>query len=235
MASMFAKLVTYKKNKNPFAFEWAIYRKSDKILQEFLSEDIPSNSRILDVGCGSASYWNLRSDLNWVGVDINPESKATFVIESNKAYPFENEVFDAIILSFSIEHIANLDLLIKELTRVLKQGGIVVIRCPFLYPLHDTPDDYWRFSLEGLAILFSNFKMVKFNYAGNYFLGAAVYRNYYLLQTFERVFSQGFWRAFFFLPFILTIFVGNLISLFLSNLDKTEKFPVFLSASYKKQ
>jgi hypothetical protein len=38
--------------------------------------------------------------------------------------------------------------------RVLKPEGRIVVSVPFLFPIHDAPGDYWRFTKYGLRYLF---------------------------------------------------------------------------------
>lgn len=236
MPSVFAKIVTYNKTQNPLAFEWLIYRHDMSKFKNILST-VPHGQMILDIGCGSAKYWSLRPDLNWLGIDVNSESKAEIIIKPNENYPIEDNSVDAVLLSFSIEHISNLTHLLSELNRVLRNNGLIIIRCPFMYPLHDTPDDYWRFSIEGLDKLFSNFSKVSARVSGNYFRGAAVNRNYFLLQFYENFLNGRFRKALryiFFAPFIFLILWTNLFSFALSRLDKTGKFPIFVDVTYSK-
>ena len=41
----------------------------------------------------------------------------------------------------------------REATRVLRSGGQLILQTPFLYPLHDIPHDFQRWTLPGLEAL----------------------------------------------------------------------------------
>lgn len=52
-----------------------------------------------------------------------------------------------------LELIWNPSLPIKEIFQVLKKDGLFVGYVPFLYPIHNQPTDYWRFSKSTLSKL----------------------------------------------------------------------------------
>ena len=55
-----------------------------------------------------------------------------------------------------LELIWNPSLPIKEIFQVLKKDGLLVGYVPFLYPIHNQPTDYWRFSKSTLSNLLKN-------------------------------------------------------------------------------
>jgi len=228
MPSLYSKIVTYKKECNPFAFEHVLYKKDSRKMESLLSS-VPSGAKILDVGCGSGKYWNIRNDLNWIGLDVDSSSRASILINNGDNYPIQSESFDAVIMSFSIEHISNTPHLIQEVYRVLKSKGVLIIRCPFIYPLHDSPDDFYRFSPSGLSANLGNFDMKEININGGFFEAQAVNSNYFLLQTYNKcslIYPRHFFKLFLFLPFLMITLLNNILSLLLSKLDMTEKFPI---------
>ena len=64
----------------------------------------------------------------------------------------EAERFDLIILSQTIEHIYDFTKAFLECGRLLKEGGHLIVDCPFMYPFHGTADygDYWRMSNQAM-------------------------------------------------------------------------------------
>jgi SAM-dependent methyltransferase len=58
---------------------------------------------------------------------------------------------DGVLATEVLEHCADPEQVIREARRVLKPGGLFFFTVPFLWPLHDVPDDEYRytpFSLE---------------------------------------------------------------------------------------
>ena len=63
--------------------------------------------------------------------------------------------FDAIICCSTFEHIKYPWIAALEIARCLRMGGVVFVQTHQSYPIHGAPFDYWRFSSECLANLFS--------------------------------------------------------------------------------
>jgi hypothetical protein len=62
--------------------------------------------------------------------------------------------FDAVFSIAVMEHIAMPWIAAVEMNRVLKLGGLALHRAPQTWPVHAQPNDFWRFTDEGLKVLF---------------------------------------------------------------------------------
>jgi SAM-dependent methyltransferase len=63
--------------------------------------------------------------------------------------------YDAIFCSGVLEHIDELPAALRELWRVLKPGGTLLLGVPFRQAIHRAPQDYWRFTKHGVEHLLS--------------------------------------------------------------------------------
>lgn len=70
--------------------------------------------------------------------------------------PYPADSFDIVVSDQVIEHLASPAKAIAECQRVLRPGGLAIVTTCFLNPLHPSPNDYWRFTPEGLHCLFNN-------------------------------------------------------------------------------
>lgn len=142
----FGKLKTYAKYKIiGTQYEWESHiRNVFRIFDRNLKEYAPRN--LLDVGCGRgdrtiriASYFNLIAD-NIFGLDYNDEylsaCEKKFLtkkidLEFDR-FPFVENRFDIVVCNQVLEHIKNYKHVIRELIKVTKSGGYVVIGIPNL-------------------------------------------------------------------------------------------------------
>ena len=103
--------------------------------------------KILDIGCGKKPFLNMfdKQD-NYLGIDFSKNSSADIIQDLNSKLPFDNEYFDFIIISETIEHLPDPLKVLNEATRVLKEKGIIFISSPFCLNIHGRPYDYYRYT-----------------------------------------------------------------------------------------
>jgi SAM-dependent methyltransferase len=83
-------------------------------------------------------------------LNIDPAAKPDIVHDLEKPIPCADASYDHALLINVAEHIYNARQLFAESVRIVKPGGSVVVVVPFLFPLHPSPGDYWRFTKETL-------------------------------------------------------------------------------------
>lgn len=80
---------------------------------------------------------------------------------------FRSSHYDFIILDQVLEHVTNPSKAIQEVYRLLKKGGWLIVTTPFLVKIHYGPNDYWRFSRDGIRQLLLNYSDVVVKSWGN--------------------------------------------------------------------
>jgi|APSaa5957512622_1039677.scaffolds.fasta_scaffold51227_2 SAM-dependent methyltransferase len=126
-------------------FNMSIYRALE---YEALSR-LEFSGRILDFGGGENAHY-LSSIKTWTldggyeSVNISAEMKPTYLIALGDDLPVADNTFDMVISINTLEHVYNLNKVLKELVRVLRPGGRIVLAVPFLFRMHGCPDDYNR-------------------------------------------------------------------------------------------
>ena len=90
-----------------------------------------------------------------IGVDIHPGCNVSVVGDAHALSRFIRAgSLDGVISMSVLEHIQAPWVVAAEMNRVLKPGGLVYQQVPGAWPAHAQPNDFWRFSAEGLRVLF---------------------------------------------------------------------------------
>jgi SAM-dependent methyltransferase len=116
------------------------------------------HGRLLDVGCGSKPYQELFSfATSYVGLEFDSPSnrvykRADYFYDGN-TFPFDAMSYDGVICNQVLEHVFNPDQFLREIARVLKSGGNLLLTVPFVWDEHEQPWDYARYSSFGLRSL----------------------------------------------------------------------------------
>jgi SAM-dependent methyltransferase len=111
------------------------------------------SGKTLDVGCGTKPYKNYFSSADYIGLEIedtpHKETKADIFYKGDK-FPFNDKEFDSVVTNQVFEHVFNPDAFMKEINRVLKPEGKLLITVPFVWDEHEQPYDFARYSSFGL-------------------------------------------------------------------------------------
>lgn len=114
--------------------------------------------RCLDVGCGDRPYEYLFECGSYTGIDVKDSGRPLDMKQPDHFYdgnefPFQDDSFDMVISTQVLEHVPDPLVMLKEMARVCKPGGGVVISLPFVYQEHEEPFDYFRFTRFGITEL----------------------------------------------------------------------------------
>ena len=147
-------------NTSRFPWGWG-----SKISEHLLWEGLASlrhlfTGTVLDLGCGKKPYQVLLGgvgdSVRWIGLDFanaySGRTKAD-VFGSGVDLPFRASSFDTILSTQVLEHVPHPRTLLREVYRVLKLGGHLVLTAPQTNPLHEEPHDYFRYTSYGLRSL----------------------------------------------------------------------------------
>ena len=96
--------------------------------------------KILEMGGGHQIFPFDETKNEVVRIDWNPRGADIVHNLSEFPYPFEDSSFDIIYSSHCIEHVENKNLVLWEIHRILKKGGVAIIRVP-----HMSSSNAWNF------------------------------------------------------------------------------------------
>jgi 2-polyprenyl-3-methyl-5-hydroxy-6-metoxy-1,4-benzoquinol methylase len=139
-----------------------------------------SKGNLLDIGAGTGDFLLTAKQNGWNTIGVEPSEKAKGIAIgkgikfSNSTNELESNSFDVITMWHVLEHVPNLDLQIKELKRLIKPNGTIIIAVPNFksydakyygkfWAAFDVPIHFWHFSKTAIKLLFEkeNVKLEK--------------------------------------------------------------------------
>ncbi len=95
----------------------------------------------------------------YVNIDLYPLPGVTVACNAERL-PFQDGRFQVVECDAVLEHTPQPSAIVAEIRRCLKPGGCVHVTVPFCHPFHRYPEDYHRFSLDGLKKLLEPLEVV---------------------------------------------------------------------------
>jgi SAM-dependent methyltransferase len=114
---------------------------------------------VLDLGgekdAGYLSF--IQGNFTTIAVNIDEDAKPDIFHDLEKPLDMIKDAsYDHVLAMNVLEHIFNYQKFLDEAVRVLKPNGTLVVIVPFLFPVHPSPNDYWRFTHMTLRREFEN-------------------------------------------------------------------------------
>jgi SAM-dependent methyltransferase len=116
-----------------------------------------SNQRTLDIGAQNGPYAALFP--RRVALDVQ-RGVGVQIIGDAQLLGIRDASFDVVLCTEVLEHLPEPQRAIDEMFRVLTPGGQLLLTTRFLFPIHDAPHDYFRFTKYGLRHLLRRFEIV---------------------------------------------------------------------------
>ncbi len=116
---------------------------------------------VLELGArivGAASIDNrqkFHGAARYIGMDVHPSPQVDLVGDVHQLVSLVGEnTLDAIYSVAVLEHLERPWVVAEQMNRALRPGGLVFHSTVHSWPIHEQPNDFWRFSDEGLKVLF---------------------------------------------------------------------------------
>jgi SAM-dependent methyltransferase len=130
-----------------------------------------TRGRLLDVGCGDkrceplfrpyvSEYIGVECESTFRDTAASTRSSGPDLYYDGKTLPFEDRSFDTVISIQVLEHTPHPQTVVREMSRVAKKDGIVIVSAPFSFRLHEEPHDYFRYTPYGLRAIFEEAGLV---------------------------------------------------------------------------
>ena len=127
------------------------------LFRSIMSVSSSIRGKVLDVGCGRKPYAALFPATEYIGLELDtPYHRRENIADhfyDGTVFPFADAEFDAVVANQVLEHVFTPDRFLREIHRVLKPGGALLLTAPFVWDEHEQPHDFARYSSFGLRYL----------------------------------------------------------------------------------
>ena len=112
----------------------AVYDRAEAIAGELLVGN--AERKVLDVGCGLQSSVMIPGTTHLVGIDLDEEGLSGNVsldesfLVGVEDMPFPPESFDGVVSVYALEHVAEPDVALGDMARLLRPGGVLIAVFP---------------------------------------------------------------------------------------------------------
>jgi SAM-dependent methyltransferase len=140
----------------PLHPQWLVSRNRGKTARWL---KLHARGLLVDIGCGNGRLRELLPDtVRYIGIDYPTTMALGYsgkpdILADAARLPIASSSVDTVVMLDVLEHLAEPGLAVSEAARILRPGGQCLIHVPFLYPLHDEPYDYQRWTRHGLQHL----------------------------------------------------------------------------------
>jgi SAM-dependent methyltransferase len=138
---------------NPIALiEVTLCKELEKLIKGSIISD---TDKWVDVGCGERPYEAFFPNKTYIGVDVETSGRDKHLknpdyFYDGKILPFEENSIDGVLSTQVLEHVLSPEQYLKEIYRVLKPGGKLIISTPFVWQEHEIPYDFIRWTSFGI-------------------------------------------------------------------------------------
>lgn len=136
--------------------QWFAHQQEEALFKLIGSQ---TGTRVLDIGCSDQRIRDfLPKDSAYIGLDYYSTATQWYgtrptIYGDAHALPFPDNNFESVLLMDVLEHLSAPEVCVAEIERVLTNGGNLFLKVPFLYPVHDAPFDFQRWTRFGLIQL----------------------------------------------------------------------------------
>jgi SAM-dependent methyltransferase len=113
-----------------------------------------TNGIMVDVGCGTKPYAVFFKNISkYIGIDKPDKKTSADIYADALKLPLPDNSVDICFNSWLLDDINEPEKYFQEIKRILKNDGISIMIEAQIFPEHDAPNDYFRFTRYGLEFL----------------------------------------------------------------------------------
>ncbi len=110
--------------------------------------------KFADIGCGNAPFYGFYKDyvsdivtVDWENsIHRNPFVDIFADLNQPPIFGLKDAEFETVLCSDVLEHLSEPRGFLREMARILRPGGKLLLNAPFLYWVHEEPYDFFRYT-----------------------------------------------------------------------------------------
>jgi len=110
----------------------------------------------------------------YVGCDMR-EGLGVDRVEDVHCLKGRSNTIGTVLIFDTLEHVGNVHRAMREIHRILKPGGMVIMSSVMNFPIHDYPSDYWRFTPKAFELLLRRFSVYEVEFDGDHQFPEGIY------------------------------------------------------------
>jgi len=138
---------------------------SELLFKKYFIQHFRENFKVLEIGPSGGTpttYQKLvnNSLIEWDTIDFEDSiyigssvKNLTYKLDNPYIFPIRDEYYDIVLSGQVIEHVAKPWKWLKEIKRVTKNNGVIMMISPISWPYHEAPVDCWRIYPSGIKAI----------------------------------------------------------------------------------
>jgi len=102
----------------------------------------------------------------YIGCDMR-EGLGVDRVEDVHCLKIKSNSIGTVLIFDTLEHVEDVHEAMREIYRILKPGGMVLMSSVMKFPIHDYPSDYWRFTPKAFELLLKGFSVYEVEFDGD--------------------------------------------------------------------
>ena len=135
-----------------------MHRNSRLLFTKYARDYFRPGMRVLEIGPDKipSTYCKIvgEGSITWDTLDIADDPRLTYSGAGEYSFPVDDGAYDIVLSGQVLEHVRKIWVWIKEVARVCREDGHVIIINPVSWPYHEAPVDCWRAFPEGMRALY---------------------------------------------------------------------------------
>ena len=141
------------------ATEYTRTEVDELVRRELKAKKSPLSGLVVGAGERATEIESRFPDVRWLTTDVDMAYRPLLIADT-LSLPIADASQDLVVAEMVLEHVMDISQAARELERVCKPGGLILVKAPFCFPWHGVPTDFFRCTPSGIRALFRSMETV---------------------------------------------------------------------------